>query len=543
MKKYILVGLNSYTTKLLTLIPPDDIAFIMDKNNAGKELQYKVGETVYSKKIYGNINPSDLPQVLELFEFVLVHYGRADIDLLRQNNIPFVFAPELLLRLGVYNLGTHQYPNPDIYPYPIKELMNTYGRNEFSPVGESEYKDFCQMADKYEKIIIGVMHPTSIGGFAWTSGRICEYMEMTKGDKVLQAVCKGWHPLMETVKKYDVPNEFIYKKMKEAFPAINANNVNLWCNYICRNMDKLNVIDYTGALQLTKRQSHAFFSTPGLIIPKAKPPVERLSFAMEEQQKGEKLAHEMGILRKYVCFFSRDNAYVKTTHNNITNASYNAADKYRNSNINEFRLMATNLQKRGIQSVRMGSIVADKYTGDGVDYSNINQSDFMDAYLFAHCMFFVADTSGINLIATELFSKPMVAIHTPTALVFHGDVAGLYHILLFRKVFDNKLGRNLTLREILHPCNELNYYIYNITPYWEQRDIAIIPVTKEEIWEATEEMLNILNGTQRYSSEDMEMRERYRRIINEHLQKSPEFDADQGYPSIAWLRKNQWFLA
>ena len=534
MKKYVLVGVSAYTEKLLTMIPPDEVEFIWDARHGGKELA--------GKKIYSNIDPDSMSKVLEMCEFVLVSFGQTDVDYFKNNKIPFLFAPELLLKRGIYHLGTHQAPKPDIYPYPIMELMNTYGRNEFAPVSDEEYDEFAKLADQYKKIIVGVMHPTSIGGFGWTCGRICEYMEMNKGEDVLQAVCKGWHPVMETEKKFEIPNEYIYHKMEEMFPIINKSNVNLWCMYICRNMDKLQVIDYNGALTLTKTQAHEFFSTPGLAIPRAKPPLNRLTFTMEEQRKGEELAHGMGITRNFVCIYARDNAYVRTTQQNIPEDFFKEAEKYRNSDINKFSLTARNLEELGIQSVRMGSIVADKYTGTGVDYSNINPSDFMDAYLFSQCKFSVLDTSGIATIPTELFSKPIVAIHTPTIMVWHGDIAGLYHIIVFRRVYSSKLKRNLSLRELMKPCEELNYYIYNFNPYWNEQDIEIISESQEEIWEAAEEMYNILNGTQRYTKEDLELRERYRALIWEHLKRSPDLDALQGYPSISWLRKNQWFL-
>lgn len=534
MKKYILVGANAYTEKLLTIIPSDEVEFIWDANHGGMEMA--------GKKIYSNIDPDSMPKVLEMFEFVLVSFRHADVDYFRNNKIPFLFAPELLLQRGIYDLGTHQAPKPDIYPYPIMELMNTYGRNEFAPVSDEEYAEFAKSANRYKKIVVGVMHPTSIGGFGWTCGRICEYMETTKGEDTLQAVCKGWHSLMGTVKKYEVPNEYIYKKMKEMFPTVNETNVNLWCTYICRNMDKLQVIDYNGALTLTKTQAHEFFSTPGLAIPRAKPPKERITFTMEEQRKGEELAHGMGITRNFVCIFARDNAYIRTTHRGISEEDFKSEEKYRNSDINKFSLMASNLERLGMQSVRMGSIVSDKYTGPGVDYSNINQSDFMDTYLFSQCRFAVLDISGITTVPTELFSKPIVATHTPTIMVYHGDIAGLYHIIVFRKVYSRTLKKNLSLRELMKPCEELNYYIYNFNPYWNEQDIEIIPESQEEIWEAAEEMYNILNGTQKYTKADLELRERYRSLIWEHLKRSPDLDALQGYPSISWLRKNQWFL-
>ena len=523
MKKYVLLGATEQAEKLLSILSPGEVVFVLDENRGGQEIG---GRKVHTS--------ADMPPIPDEIEIVLCHTNLEDIQYMRENGIPFLFSTEVLLEKEIFD--------PIWYPEPMREMLNTYGKTSFTKVTKEELREFSSMADRYQRIIIGVMHPTSIGGFAWTCGRYCEYAENVKDETTLLAVCKGEHPIMETHKKFKIPNEFIYRKMLEKFPAIHNENVNLWCTYLCHHLDKMQVFDYWNAMAVTKEQAHFFFASEIKDLPKAHPPKERLPLSFAEQEQGEEMAHDMGILRKYVCFFARDNAYIRKTHKNIPADSFTDSDKYRNSDVNSFKLMDTNLKKMGIQSVRMGAVVDRSYDGEGVDYSNLGRSEFMDTYLFSQCLFFVADVSGIDRIPSELYTKPMVGIIPPVNILYQGDIAGRYELILPKPMYHRGEQRLLPLRYLLEISSALNYYIYKFYPFWNTQDIEVEQISDVDIWEAAEEMVNLLNGTQRYTREDLELRERYRQIIWEHLQKSDSLDAVQGYPSISWLRKNQWFL-
>lgn len=523
MAKYVFIGATDYAKEILSVVSPDEIAFILDEKKSGTEI---LGKRVYTSK--------DMPPVTKDVEFVLFNVSAQDIQYLKDNDIPYLFPPQLLLKKEMFDSS--------LYPEPIKELLNTYGKTQFTKMTEEELREFSVQADKYKQFVIGVLHPTSIGGFAWTCGRFCEYSEKVKSQDTLLGVCKGWHPCMETHKKYSIPNEFLYKKMLKKFSEINEYNVNSWCTYLCGHLDKICVFSYWDAMSSTALQAQQFFSIENRVFPLVAPPKERIIFTIEEQRKGEEQAHKMGILRKYVCFFARDNAYIQETHKNMPTDTYSNSDKYRNTDLNLFKLMDKNLKKIGIQTVRMGSVVNNCYDGEGVDYPNLQRSDFMDNYLCSGCMFFIGDVSGINHIASEIFTKHIVGICPSTNLLFQGDVVGRTDLILPKSIYSRKSQRNIPLGEILEVSKRLNYFVYKYFSFWNMVDIEVVQPSAEDIWEAAKEMVNILNGTQRYTDEELELRNRYRLLICKHLENRNDLVTLQGYPSIAWLKKNKWFL-
>lgn len=525
MKKYILVGANENTAKLLSVIPPDDVEFILDRNHGGLELA--------GKKIYGSMNGADLPQIREMFEFVLVSFGESDIKFMHDHDLPFIFYPALLMRYGVKDL--------DMYPYPIKYILNTYGKEEILPLSDEEIKKFSEWEEKYDKLLIGVIHPTAIGNFCFTYGRFCEYAYMRKSERVFVGICKGWHPLMDTVKNYEVPNTYLYKKMLDEYSNISEHNANFIANYICYHPHKIEVFDYNSAVQLA---DHAYKLTLAdkYLAPAKFPPKSRITFTVEEQKKGFELEKKMGIWNPYVCFFARENAYVQTTHRNIPNSTFVAATELRNTDINDFSFMAKKLQEHGIQSVRMGSIVEKKYTGVGVDYSNIGQSEFMDLYLFAHCSFCVLYDSGIFHIPFSLFSKPSIFIEPPYVVAYHGDSFGIPDLVIFALTYSDDKKRLLTLREILEIMKSLDFYVYNYYQYWVEHNLHTVPASPEDLWDVSEEMMNILNGTQQYTDEDNELQAKFRFIVDEYVGNDKRIGGSLSRIGAKWLKKNKWYL-
>lgn len=530
MKKLMLVDVNDYTLSLLKVIPHEHIECFLDKNQAGK--------VIADKRVYANINSDDIPKISEYFQIVVCSQSEQNLrgyaQALRELQLPFIFAAELLLRYEVTDL--------DFFPYPIKYLLNTYGRDKLEPLSEEEEKQLYELDEKYEKILVGVIHPTAIGAFCWTYGRFCEYAETQKNAKTLIGICKGWHPLMETVKKFDVPNEYLYKKMLAEYPSINRDNVNLICTYLCKHTDKMQVFDYTSTVQMTY-QTHVLLQNDAQMRVRKFPPMSRITFNMEEQRRGAKSAYEMGILNSYVCFFARDNAYVKQSHRNMPQSSFDNADKMRNSDINDFALMAEELEKVGLQSVRMGSVVDKAYTGPGVDYSNAGRSDFMDIYLFAHCQFCVLYDSGIYHIPVSLFSKPCIAISPAYAVAYYGDGHVMPELIVYYLTYSGDKKGLLTLKEQLELNKSLGYYVYNYYPYYLEHDLHSVPASPEDLRDAALEMVNILNGTQRYTQEDNELIQKFHTIINEYTPAGSGVGGALGRPAIAWLRKNRWFLA
>ena len=154
--------------------------------------------------------------------------------------------------------------------------------------------------------------------------------------------------------------------------------------------------------------------------------------------------------------------------------------------------MAANaLTERDVYLFRMGAKVEDKFGDDNskiIDYANSNfRSELMDIYLAINCLFGVSCGTGSSHISV-MFRKPILDLN-----------ANLHHLMTFMKgslllakhYYSKEKKRNLTLNEILE---------YEEPSFRHRNDldiskIEIIDCKKEEIKDATIELLDRIEGT------------------------------------------------
>ena len=233
----------------------------------------------------------------------------------------------------------------------------------------------------------------------------------------------------------------------------------------------------------------------------------QLSFTAEEHSRGQEVLKSIGIQGKfYVCFYARDKKYLQTQLNNILNDwSYH---DYRDSDINSFvqafNLFATN----GLKAVRMGCYVEESIKTDNpniIDYATKFRTDFADAYVMAHCKFFIGDTAGTFMLGA-LFNVPYAMVNY---VPIGGCARSERDIFVPKRYWHKSKKRFLTLREII----EIGGDRWMRSEYFERAGILLIDNTVEEILEVIKELNARIDGTWVPHEGDEALQQRFREIF------------------------------
>lgn len=352
-------------------------------------------------------------------------------------------------------------------------------------------------------------------------------------------VCRVLYRDGEFDSSYITPNMYLSDKFYENFDSITKENFAFWHEYLMRNRDKLTVETINWHIKQSYAEMRHFFDTGAGIFHNAK-----IVFSEEEEEKGGKELNQLGIVKPYICIFSRDARYnVEMKH--AASFEKDSLD-LRNSDINAFKLMTQYFSRIKIQSVRMGACMATEYHCDGaIDYATCGRTEFLDAYIFSNCRFFIGDGSGIFAL-TYLAGRPWAVINIPVVLWFE-DLCANVAVGIFLKYYDPQRKRYLCLREIaelqlkyhtsLRKANDGGFYSY------VHQNYEIVHNTPEEILDVAKEMDAIYNHNVAYTAHDEELQQQYRLIIKSYLSLYPTVIAPYpGRIGMQWLRENEWFL-
>jgi len=228
-----------------------------------------------------------------------------------------------------------------------------------------------------------------------------------------------------------------------------------------------------------------------------------LSFTAEEETRGREALAAMGLPdgAEFVCFFSRDSAYLEATYRE-KDWSYHS---YENSSIQANIPAMEEMVRRGYSCFRMGSVVSQALESDNpriVDYSTRYRSEFLDLYLSARCRFFVCGPSGITALPM-VFRRPIV--HTnyiPLGFLPNWNPQDL---MIPKKLWSREKGRLLSFGEMFSPG--INSLI-NAQEY-QRLGLEVIDNSPEEILDAAVEMDERLRGAWRPAQGDEELQERF----------------------------------
>ena len=209
-----------------------------------------------------------------------------------------------------------------------------------------------------------------------------------------------------------------------------------------------------------------------------------LKFNSSELERGEKFLKSYGLSpeSKFVCLHSRDNAY-------LDDKKYNY-HKFRNANIETFKLACNFLASKNIFVFRMGKTTSKKISFENkkiIDYANCDKrSDFLDIFLGARCTFWLATGSGIDSLA-QIFRRPIAYVNqTPIGQIttYKKDA-----LVIFKKYFDRKNKKEISILDL----KKKKLAFATSGDDFEKNGINILENTEEEILELTKEMVERIN--------------------------------------------------
>lgn len=207
---------------------------------------------------------------------------------------------------------------------------------------------------------------------------------------------------------------------------------------------------------------------------------------------------------KFICIINRDSNYKKFFQSHQKKDwSYH---DHRNSDINNYRLAAIELEKLGYWVFRMGIKMKGSFDCNSskiIDYNKSkDRTDLLDLYLFSKCYFALGRDGGI--ICASYVSNVPCALVNVTNLV-ESPASNNKNLIIFKKFWHRKLSRYLTIKEII--INNLSNY-YRKEDY-DKNNLDLHENTDAEIKELAVEMHNRLNNIETYTSFENNLQKKF----------------------------------
>lgn len=374
----------------------------------------------------------------------------------------------------------------------------------------------------YRKIKLYYMHSTRIGEYTSEFLAIIEDVERDKKNEVLDVFI-----LLDTVNM----NKRLINIISRNICIINETNIDFWMDMMQRNSYCFDVSDIL-------KYVHWDRSLRGKISP-----IESskwLRFTYEEEWEGSQKLKLMGVDGPFVCIHSRDSQYL----NAIALGKDYAYQNYRDASINNFEQTANYLKKQGIVTIRMGREVKEKVNFKNcIDYANLYYDEFMDIYITGKCKFYMGSDCGLNMLPMAQNKRIALVNCIPVS----SPTAGCHpmredNLLIFKKYYDTKKGRYLTLYEMFEFEGE---YKGLRSEDYEKCNIKPVENSAEDILELAIEMNSRIDGTWIETEKDIILQKKYRDTLDFFIKKyNYNKDAVLNYKAGAiFLRKNSFLFA
>jgi len=204
-------------------------------------------------------------------------------------------------------------------------------------------------------------------------------------------------------------------------------------------------------------------------------------------------------------------------------------DNYRNADINSYEKAIKYIIEKGGYVIRVGDPkMLPLRINDPklIDYARSDvRSSRMDLFLFTQCKFFIGTASGPT--ATPLmFDIPTVG--TNYAPIGHRLFSGK-SLIIHKRIYDDNKGQYIRYEEM----KKSGAVSMLATSLYEKNRYSLIDNTSDEIYQVTKEMFEILEGTVKYSKEDLGLRDKVDKL---YLEQSGY--GDIGKIGIDFLRKS-----
>lgn len=268
----------------------------------------------------------------------------------------------------------------------------------------------------------------------------------------------------------------------------------------------------------------------------------QLSFTEEEHRKGKAILSEtLGIPpgEEFVCFHTRDKAYTDSPEYKRLISDPLAYDDFHDADIQTCLPAADWLAGKGVWVVRVGhQVVGPVYSENPriVDYASnyrrhIEDPEFADVYIQAHCKFCICGTAGIAYYS-HIFDVPMAFVHmAPLAETGRVD----HDLFILKKYRNKKEGRFMSFREMVALGVDWNRIWYDKQLELKDMGIEIVDNTEEEIVALVKEMWARLEGSWNAGPDDAALLERFRTAFPE----GHPMRGFRGYMGAEYMRGNR----
>jgi len=401
-----------------------------------------------------------------------------------------------------------------------------------------EYEDTYQrLVQKYNAIVMYPMWADRVGEF------VCRYMIMQQDlrDEINNRY-RVVLPYVRPENNLPYANTRMMEMISRQCPIVFKDNEEFWAYVVTEHITEIELYN-------------TYIHTLGAYAEMAKLPWEKtmrytentppvLNFSRQEEEEAYRKAEKLGIKEPFVCIFARDSSYLMQRKGNW---SYH---DYRDSDINNFRLMAEYLKERGIQVVRVGTVSKGRLFGENViDITNDNYDELLDLYVNAKCICWIGAVSGAEFLS-GMFRRRKISINA--MLVDSYDITPYFmgqSYYIPKLYFSVKENRYLSLKEML--VLDLSGEPPHL--YKEKFQVDIIQNTAEDILELYLECEQKESGTWEYTEGEKSLQEKYQMVLRDIRKKYPNGWVDYAGSPIenhlpvipigsSFLKKYQSFL-
>ena len=236
-----------------------------------------------------------------------------------------------------------------------------------------------------------------------------------------------------------------------------------------------------------------------------------LSLTKDEDRQGWTALESLGIPEQspFICFFSRDSAYLDTI---APDSNYYRYQDFRDSSIYDCIPAVEKLTSYGYYAFRMGAVVKENLLTSNpkiIDYGARYRSEFLDIFLGSQCTFFLGSSAGI-IYVPRIFRKPIVNVNFIPLDTSHLLTCLPNTIVIPKKLWLKTENRFLSFVEI---ANGRAGDFLTTNQGYEELGLEIIDNTPEEIKAAAVEMNDRLSNRWSHNEDDERLQERFREIF------------------------------
>lgn len=377
----------------------------------------------------------------------------------------------------------------------LKIMLRNDGITKEKKYKKKVIKKYKALFNKFKRVeIVKIPYSIRIGEFLSRYLLACRDIDEHKYDD---------NSLILFYTDYNIgTNKYLLKIMSRYINMITSENYDLWMHVLKRKR-----IDVFG-----KKDMYLLRDDNG--EPFSKEHSKKwFQVTKKEEEMFLRTKSRYGIVGEYVCISSRDPSYLDSV---APNDQWDYHD-YRDSDIENISMANDYLNSLGIQTVRMGRVVKKRVPfPDCVDFASDYYNEFMDIMLHGNCLFDLVDSCGINMIPLTQ-GRPIALKNAIPAFAcnYCSVPIGCEDIMIFKKLFDSKSKRYLTILEMMaFECKHLEKAFDGKT--YVENGIEVIENSPEEIKNLVEEMYLRLNGKWTDDDEILQFYDKYDDILRNH---------------------------